>query len=109
MAKKQGLSLNPAKISEMRRLMCCLKYEQETYEHLLKYTPKVNAIVQTPDGRGVVVENNLLTGKVKVNLDDDEGDIYHIYDASELVIIRDADITLTPEEIEELKKLEDDE
>ena len=44
-----------------------------------------------------------------MNLDDDEGDIYHIYDASELVIIRDADITLTPEEIEELKKLEDDE
>ena len=110
MAKEQGLSLNPAKISgTCGRLMCCLKYEQETYEHLLKYTPKVNAIVQTPDGRGVVVENNLLTGKVKVNLDDDEGDIYHIYDASELVIIRDADITLTPEEIEELKKLEDDE
>ena len=54
MAKEQGLSLNPAKISgTCGRLMCCLKYEQETYEHLLKYTPKVNAIVQTPDGRGL--------------------------------------------------------
>ena len=53
MAKEQGLSLNPAKISEHAAGLCCLKYEQETYEHLLKYTPKVNAIVQTPDGRGL--------------------------------------------------------
>lgn len=110
MAKEQGLSLNPVKISgTCGRLMCCLKYEQDVYEHLLKYTPKVGAIVETPHGRGVVVENNLLTGKVKVNLNKEDGDVFHIYDVKELAIIKDADIKLTPEELAELKKLEDSE
>src|SRR5690606_26456546 len=73
MAKEQGLSLNPSKISgTCGRLMCCLKYEQETYEQLLKQTPKVDALVETPDGRGVVVESNLLTGKLKVQLEKEE-------------------------------------
>ena len=108
MAKEQGLSLNPTKISgTCGRLMCCLKYEQETYEHLLKYTPKVAAIVKTPDGKGVVVDNNILTGKIKVNLDKEDGNIVHTYDIKDIVIIRDTTIKLTPKEIEELKKLED--
>lgn len=108
MAKEQGLSLNPTKISgTCGRLMCCLKYEQETYEHLLKYTPKVDAIVKTPDGKGVVVDNNILTGKIKVNLDKEDGNIVHTYDIKDIVIIRDTTIKLTPKEIEELKKLED--
>ncbi|MCK9478062.1 MAG: stage 0 sporulation family protein [Firmicutes bacterium] len=109
MAKEQGLSLNPAKISgTCGRLMCCLKYEQETYEHLLKYTPKIGAIVQTPDGKGTVVETNLLTGKIKVNLKKNDDSVNHIYDVKDLVIIKDADIKLTPEEVKELGKLEDD-
>ena len=71
MAKEQGLSLNPAKISgTCGRLMCCLKYEQDAYEELLKITPRNGAAVQTPDGRGVVTDSNLLTGVLKVQLDD---------------------------------------
>ena len=70
MAKEQGLSLNPTKISgTCGRLMCCLKYEQDSYEDLLKHTPKVGAIVKTADGRGVVEEVNLLTGKLRVKMD----------------------------------------
>ena len=70
MAKEQGLSLNPTKISgSCGRLMCCLKYEQDTYEELIKMSPKVGAVVMTPEGRGVVIDSNILTGKVKVRLD----------------------------------------
>ena len=70
MAKEQGLSLNPTKISgTCGRLMCCLKYEQEAYEDLLKVTPKQGAFVSTPDGKGTVVSVNLLKGKVKVSID----------------------------------------
>ncbi len=70
MAKEQGLSLNPTKISgTCGRLMCCLKYEQEAYTSLLKITPRQGALVSTEDGRGVVVDVNLLTGTLKVRLD----------------------------------------
>ena len=70
MAKEQGLSLNPTKISgSCGRLMCCLKYEQDTYEELIKLSPKVGAVVMTPEGRGVVTDSNILTGKLKVRLD----------------------------------------
>ena len=70
MAKEQGLSLNPTKISgSCGRLMCCLKYEQDAYEELNKLSPKVGSTVMTPEGRGVVTESNILTGKVKVRLE----------------------------------------
>ena len=70
MAKEQGLSLNPSKISgTCGRLLCCLKYEQESYEYLAKVTPRVGSVVDTREGRGTVVENSLLTGKIKVQLD----------------------------------------
>lgn len=69
MAKEQGLSLNPTKISgACGRLMCCLKYEQPAYEELLRTTPRVGAMVNTPEGRGVVKEVSLLTGQLKVAL-----------------------------------------
>lgn len=69
MAKEQGLSLNPTKISGCcGRLMCCLKYEEETYEELMKITPRLGAFVETSEGKGTVVETNLITGKVKVRL-----------------------------------------
>jgi cell fate regulator YaaT (PSP1 superfamily) len=71
MAKEQGLSLNPTKISgSCGRLMCCLKYEQDVYEELIKMSPKVGSVVTLPEGRGVVTESNILTGKVKVRLED---------------------------------------
>ena len=70
MAKQQGLSLNPTKISgTCGRLMCCLQYEEEAYEHLIKITPKVGALVDTKEGRGVVTEQNLISGELKVKLD----------------------------------------
>ena len=68
MAKEQGLSLNPTKISgTCGRLMCCLKNEQAAYESLLKITPKVGAVVVTPDGdKGRVEDVNLITGKLRI-------------------------------------------
>ena len=73
MAKEQGLSLNPTKISgTCGRLMCCLKYEQDAYEDLIRTTPKVDSHVCTPDGTGTVIEINLLRGLCKVRLDDSQ-------------------------------------
>ena len=71
MAKTQNLSLNPTKISgTCGRLMCCLKYEQDAYEDLLRTAPKVESFVDTPDGRGTVVEVDLLRQRVKVRMED---------------------------------------
>ena len=71
MAKTQNLSLNPAKISgTCGRLMCCLKYEQDAYEDLLRTSPKPDSFVDTPDGRGTVVEVDLLRQRVKVRMED---------------------------------------
>lgn len=69
MAKEQNLSPNPAKISgSCGRLMCCLKYEHETYEQLAAETPCQGSVVDTPNGRGVVVDSNILTSKIKVRI-----------------------------------------
>ena len=71
MAKTQNLSLNPTKISgTCGRLMCCLKYEQDAYEDLLRSAPKVESFVDTPEGRGTVVEIDLLRQRVKVKMED---------------------------------------
>ena len=71
MAKTQNLSLNPTKISgTCGRLMCCLKYEQEAYEDLIRTSPKAESFVDTPEGRGTVVEIDLLRQRVKVRMED---------------------------------------
>ena len=71
MAKTQNLSLNPTKISgTCGRLMCCLKYEQDAYEDLLRTAPKAESFVDTPEGRGTVVEVDLLRQRVKVRMED---------------------------------------
>ncbi|MBE6741219.1 MAG: stage 0 sporulation protein [Ruminococcaceae bacterium] len=71
MAKVQGLSLSPGKISGCcGRLMCCLQYEQNSYEHLNKVTPAVGTRVSCRSGKGVVVDRAVLTGTLKVQLDD---------------------------------------
>ncbi len=71
MAKVQNLSLNPTKISgTCGRLMCCLKYEQEAYEDLLRQSPRNESFVDTPDGRGTITEVNLLRQSVKVRMED---------------------------------------
>ena len=75
MAKEQGLSLNPTKISGIcGRLMCCLNYEQSTYESIRKKLPKQGSIVQTEDGKGEVISNSTVkeSVRVKIRLDDEE-------------------------------------
>ena len=72
MAKTQGLSLNPTKISgTCGRLMCCLKYEQDAYESLIKTSPKSDSLVNTYDGIGTVTDVNILKQTVKVRLEQD--------------------------------------
>ncbi len=76
MAKEQNLSLSPTKISGLcGRLMCCLQYEQACYEDMKRKMPHVNREIQTPDGLGTVVENNVITEKTKVRLKMPDGSI----------------------------------
>ena len=71
MAKEQNFSLNSAKISgACGRLMCCLRYEHETYEEEIKKTPQVGYLVSTDNGNGVIIESNPLAGTVRVRLED---------------------------------------
>lgn len=106
MAKEQSLSLNPVKISgTCGRLMCCLKYEQEAYEDLLRTTPKVGALVGTADGKGKVVEVNLLSGLVKVRLDADPDAAARVYPKEEVHVLRDGRIKVDKKEMEALKEI----
>ena len=90
MAKEQGLSLNPSKISgACGRLMCCLKYEQDVYEELLSVTPRQGSIVKTPDGKGTVESVSLLKGLCKVALEGKEKTIKE-YKADELKVLKRA-------------------
>ncbi len=80
MAKEQGLSLNPTKISgSCGRLMCCLKYEQDAYEYLNSLTPGVGATVKTPEGNAVVTDANLMTGYLTVRLTDSDSMPFKIH------------------------------
>ena len=89
MAKEQGLSLNPVKISgTCGRLMCCLKYEQDTYEELLKVTPRQGALVKTPDGNGTVESVSLLKGLVKVKLDDENEKTLKEFNVSDVKVLK---------------------
>ncbi len=108
MAKEQGLSLSPVKISgTCGRLMCCLKYEQDAYTDLLKHTPKIGAIVKTPEGRGLVVENNLIARTLKVKLDNAPEDVApKTFTVRECRLIKDGYIKVNRKELEELKNIE---
>lgn len=106
MAKDQSLSLNPAKISgTCGRLMCCLKYEQDGYEELIKGLPKIGAVVDAPDGKGTVVDINILTGKIRVKNSDTEA--VNTYTKDEIKVIKDGVNKINNEELQELKDLED--
>lgn len=88
MAKEQGLSINASKISGCcGRLMCCLRYEQESYQMETMLTPKKDALVETPDGKGVVLESAPLTGMVKVKLEGNEEEPPKTYHRDLLVVI----------------------
>lgn len=88
MAKTQNLSLNPVKISgTCGRLMCCLKYEQDTYEALIRGLPKVDSFVDTVDGRGTVVELDVLRQRVKVRMENNPETV-GAYPAEEIAVLR---------------------
>ena len=88
MAKTQNLSLNPTKISgTCGRLMCCLKYEQEAYEDLLRTAPKAESFVDTPEGRGTVVEVDLLRQRVKVKMEE-QPEVIHTFANADIAILR---------------------
>lgn len=85
MAKTQSMSLNPVKISgTCGRLMCCLRYEQEAYEDLVKHVPKTGAFVQTVDGYGSVTQVSLLRQRVKVRLDGISDNTERVYTADQV-------------------------
>lgn len=107
MAKEQGMSLNPVKISgTCGRLMCCLKYEQEAYSDLLKKTPKIGAYVSTPDGKGTVVDQNLIKGILNIQLQNNPDSPPKSYKVNEVKLIKDGQIKINKNEQEELKGLE---
>ena len=98
MAKTQGLSLNPAKISGLcGRLMCCLEYENEHYSETYKLMPKIGSEVDTPDGKAIVVTNNMLTLVVTTKKQTQDGGFtYKEYKLSEIKVKR-------PNRLEEVK------
>ncbi|MDF2838632.1 MAG: Signal peptidase-like protein [Evtepia sp.] len=113
MAKTQSLSLNPTKISgTCGRLMCCLKYEQDAYEDLLKTSPKADSFVETPDGVGDIISVNTLREKVRVRLDN-APDTLKTFHNSEIRMIRAGKgkrpedyHAPSPEELEKLRQVQ---
>ncbi len=92
MAKEQGLSINAAKISgNCGRLMCCLRYEQEAYEREIALMPPVDSVVDTPDGRGTVIDIFPISGNVKVKLNDKQDVIPKNYHMSTIRVITKAE------------------
>ena len=88
MAKTQNLSLNPTKISgTCGRLMCCLKYEQDAYEDLIRNSPKADSFVDTPEGRGTIIEVELLRQRVKVKMED-QPEVINTFLNSEIAVLR---------------------
>ena len=88
MAKSQNLSLNPTKISgTCGRLMCCLKYEQDTYEALIRTSPKPESFVDTPEGRGTVVEADILRQRVKVRMESNPETV-SVFPNEEVAVLR---------------------
>ena len=85
MAKVQGLSLNPGKISGLcGRLMCCLSYENDYYSEAYKKMPKLGSAVLTPEGTGTVVSNNMLTFTVRVKIEQDGTLVYKDFPLDEI-------------------------
>lgn len=88
MAKEQNLSLNSQKISgACGRLMCCLRYEHEVYEEALSKLPKVDSLVETPDGKGYVCDLVPLSGIVKVKFKYNDDEIIKFYDKDNIKVL----------------------
>ena len=104
MAKEQNLSLSSAKISgACGRLMCCLRFENDTYEREYATFPKVDTIVETPKGRGVIIESSFLTGRIKVKMNSDQS--VKVFSKNELKTV--GVIKVKEELTDDLKELED--
>ena len=88
--------------------MCCLKYEQEVYDDLLKVTPREGAIVNTPMGIGTVEFVSILKGIVKVKIETEKETVYQDYHVDEIKIIKNGKVVEDEEKIDEdlLKNLE---
>ena len=94
MAKSQNLSLNPTKISGMcGRLMCCLEYENDYYVEASKQVPKVGSEVKTPEGKGIVVNVNMLKMECRVKIEDKKKDIitFHDYPVKDIKFRRNSE------------------
>lgn len=93
MAKEQNLSLNSTKISgACGRLMCCLRYECETYEEEGRRTPRPNSIVRTKEGVGIVTESQPLSSIIKVRIGEDENVTVRAFNRDEVEVIKSAGI-----------------
>lgn len=104
MAKVQGLSLNPSKISGLcGRLMCCLSYENEYYSEAYKKMPRIGAEVSTPEGRGTVVSDNMLKMLVRVKIEKDGGLVYKDFPVAD-VTVRAKGAAAAEEEEEEAER-----
>ena len=89
MAKEQGLSLNPTKISGVcGRLMCCLKHEQDVYEEKLSRLPSPGSIVKTPEGTGTGEDVEVLKEMVKVKIKTEDTFVKKVFKNSEIEIIK---------------------
>ncbi len=85
MAKVQGLSLNPGKISGLcGRLMCCLSYENDYYSEVYKKMPKIGSEVSTPEGKGIVVSENMLKMTLRVKIEKDGSLVYKDFALSDV-------------------------
>ena len=89
MAKEQNLSLNSLKISGIcGRLMCCLRYEYDVYCEEIKKTPKLDAVVETPDGEGIVKETMPLTGKIRVEIRKKHDTSVKVYSRDDVTVVQ---------------------
>ncbi len=89
MAKDQGLSLNPTKISGIcGRLMCCLEYEQPAYEDLLKQVPGKGALIEYDGQRGTVTEVFVLKGLIKAKFGTPEEPVFKILDGRDVKVLK---------------------
>ena len=89
MAKEQNFSLNSSKVSgACGRLLCCLRYEHETYEEAIRNTPSVGSVVKTADGQGVVIETKPLAAEIKVKFESNDKESVKVFKCKEVKVIK---------------------
>ena len=89
MAKEQNFSLNSSKVSgACGRLLCCLRYEHETYEEAIKNTPPVGSLVKTSDGDGIVIETKPLAGEIKVKFENNDKESVKMFKCREVKVLK---------------------